>query len=257
MSHPDCAFAYSQARLQARLGARMSAPDWQRLHAARDLGGLLQAAGNTPLAGWSRELGARMPVHDAERRLRRSWLASVEAIAAWQPAEWRAAIDWLRWLPYLPALEKLARGGKSPEWMRGDALLGPIVAEDPRQRAAALQRTPCAPLAEGFRAPPDVTGAWLRHWRRLWPRRSPAAPALERVLREVAVARDGIANAPAQAQSSAAIGRLEKRLLAAFRRHPLTPVATVAWLGLAALDLLQLRGEVAWHALRADDGSSP
>jgi ribonuclease Y len=44
--------------------------------------------------------------------------------------------------------------------------------------------------------------------------------------------------------------RFARTLLKAFRRNPLSPVATVAWLGLAALDLAQLRGAIAVRALR-------
>jgi hypothetical protein len=76
------------------------------------------------------------------------------------------------------------------------------------------------------------------------------AHALERVLRDVARTHAEIAAAPAGASSSAPLARLEKRLLAAFRRNPLSPVTSVAWLALAALDLLQLRGETAVRALR-------
>jgi len=252
MSRPDCAFAFSQARLQSRLGSRPTAADWQRMQASRDLGGLLQTAGTTALAPWTQDLTARTPVHEAEQKLRRRWLAQVDEVAAWQPAAWRDAIAWLRWLPYLPSLQKLARGGKSPEWMRSDPVLGPVVAEDPRQRAASLQRTAFAPLAAGFAprsASPDVTGAWLRHWRSLWPLRAPNELSLERVLKQVLAARAEIAAAPESAASNAALDRLERRLLVAFRRNPLSPVATVAWLGLAALDLMQMRGSVALRAL--------
>jgi hypothetical protein len=253
MNRPDCAFAYSQARLQARLGGRIGAADWQRLHATRDLGALLQAAGNTQLANWTHEIDARTPVHRAEQILRRGWLASVDEVADWQPAPWRPAIAWLRWLPYLPALEKLARGGKASAWMRDDPLLGPIAAEDPRLRAASLEHTPCAPLAAGFTAPADVAGAWLRQWRALWPVSGARSRALERVVGDVAHARATLASAPPGARSSASLARLDQRLLATFRRHPLSPVASVAWLALAALDWLQLRGETAERALRVAD----
>ena len=191
-----------------------------------------------------------MDVHEIERRLRGRWLAQVDEIAAWQPAEWRDAFAWLRWLPYLPALEKLARAGKPPDWMRGDPVLGPIVAEDPRQRAGSVARTGFAPLAAGFAAPPNVTQAWLRHWRSLWPVRAADARALERVVREV-VALPGLWSAsPPGASSAPTLARLERRLLAAFRRHPLTELATVGYLGLAALDLLRLRGRLAMLALQ-------
>jgi hypothetical protein len=250
MSAPDCGFAYSQARLQARLGSRTGAADWQRMNATRDLGALLQAAATTALAPWTRELSAHTSVHEAERKLRRAWLDSVDEIASWQPRPWQAAITWLRWLPYLPALEKLARGGKSPEWMRGDPLLGPIVAEDPRQRAASLQRSECAPLASGFQSPPDVTAAWIHHWRSLWPERDPGGRSLERSVLHVRVARAEIAGSPPGTTTATVLARLEKRLMNAFRRHPLSPVATVAWLGLVALDLMQLRGQAVTWALR-------
>jgi hypothetical protein len=38
---------------------------------------------------------------------------------------------------------------------------------------------------------------------------------------------------------------LEARFVACFRRHPLEPAAAFAWLGLCALDLERLRGELA------------
>ena len=251
MNRPDCAFAYSQVRLQARLGTRPTAGDWQRMHATRDLGALLQLAGASALATWTQGLTARSPVHDAEQQLRRHWLASVDEVASWQPSGWRSAVEWLRWLPYLPALEKLARAGKSPDWMRSDPVLGPIVAEDPRLRAASLKRTDFAPLAAGFSTPPDVAGAWLGHWRRLWPAGAGAAKALERLVSQVAAHRRELADAPESAASASVRARLDRRLLSAFRRNPLSPVATVAYLGMAAFDLASLRGAVAVRALRA------
>jgi hypothetical protein len=251
MNHPDCAFAYSQARLQARLGARPTAADWQRMHAARDLAALLQLAGTSALAAWTQGLTARSPVHDAEQQLRRHWVACVAEVASWQPSGWRSAVEWLRWLPWLPALEKLARAGKSPDWMRSDPLLGPIVAEDPRQRAASLKRTACAPLAAGFGASPDVAGAWLGHWRRLWPADASAAQELERLVRHLAAHRRELADAPESVASAGVRARLDRRLLSAFRRNPLSPVATVAYLGIAAVDLASLRGAVAIRALRS------
>ena len=251
MNHPDCAFAYSQARLQARLGTRPTAADWQRIHAARDLAALLQVSGTTALAPWTHGLTARSQVHEAEQQLRRHWLASVDEIAAWQPPGWRGAIAWMRWLPYLPALQKLARAGKSPDWMRSDPVLGAIVAEDPRLRAASLKRTDFAPLAAGFTTPPDVAGAWLGHWRKLWPAAAGAAASLERLVDQLAAHRRELAGAPEGSASSGARARLDRRLLGAFRRNPLSPVATIAYLGMAALDLASLRGAVAIRALRA------
>jgi hypothetical protein len=257
MNQPDCAFAFSQVRLQARFGARPGAADWQRVDAARDVAALLQTCGATSLAPWTHELTAPMTAHEAERRLRAGWLARVDEVAAWQPSDWRAAIAWLRWLPYLPALEKLARGGMSPDWMRSDPVLGPIVAEDPRQRARSLARTEFAALAAGFTTPPNVTQAWLKHWRALWPKDAAHAQALERLVRQVAALRDDLASTPPGTASASLRARLERRLIATFRRNPLSALATIAFLGLAALDFLHLRGAVALHALRSGSESAP
>jgi hypothetical protein len=141
--------------------------------------------------------------------------------------------------------------------MREDRLLGPIVARSPPERAAALARTPLAPLAAGFAAHADVGGAWVAHWRTLWPAdRSQRAP-LERLLRAAGAARARIAASPAQANSRDALQELARQLVASFRRHPLSPNATVACLALLALDVLRLRGALAVRALRDTAAGTP
>jgi len=253
MTRTDCAFGYSQARLQARLGARPTEADWQRIRATRNLGTLLQAAGTSSLGAWTQGLDARSEVHELERRLRLNWTEQVDSVAAWQPPAWRRAVAWMRWLPYLPGLAKLARGGRAPDWMRTDPVLGPIVALEPRQRADALGRTAMAPLLAGFATPADVPGAWLRHWRSLWPDGTAALPALERLLRQVTAHRRELAALPEAANSEEAQARLDRRLLAALRRNPLSPIVTIAYLALAAIDLARLRGAAAFVALRATE----
>ena len=250
MTGPDGRFAYSQARLQARLGSRPAASDWQRVDASRDFSALLRICGASSFAPWTRDLDARMDVHEVERRLRGRWLAQVDEIAAWQPADWRDAFAWLRWLPYLPALEKLARAGKPPDWMRGDPVLGAIVAEDPRQRASSVAGTGFAPLAAGFATPPDVTQAWLRHWRSLWPVAD--ARALERVVREVA-ALPGLLAATPPGASSGPDAR-PPRATAAGRVPPPSADGTGHGRRISAspaLDLLRLRGRLALLALQS------
>ena len=183
MSRIDPAFAYSQARLQARYGARPRVADWSQIAATADLGALLQVLRASPLAGWTGLLGARPGVHDIERRAREEWLRRVDEVASWQPEAWRKAILWLRWIAYLPALQKLARGGRAQAWMRDDAVLGPIVAREPRDRAAALRRTALAPLARGFQPPHEMAATWTRHWRQLWPSREPGRAPIEALVR--------------------------------------------------------------------------
>jgi len=250
MNRADLRFAYSQARLQARLGARPGSGDWQHYAATRDLGALLQLLRGTSLARWIDRLPARPGVHEIEQRLRSEWLAAVDEVAAWQPAAWRPGTAWLRWLPYLPSLQKLARGGRPPAWMRGDAVLGPIVAREPRERAAVVSRGPLQPLEPGFGTTPDVAGAWLRHWRELWPRDAAARRSLARLSRTVVAHLARISEAPERSTSDDTLASLERRLELFFRRHPLSPATSVAYLGLLALDLRRLRGALSVRSLR-------
>jgi hypothetical protein len=249
MSRVDPSFAYSQARLQARYGARPRVADWNQIAATADLGALLQVLRASPLAGWTGLLGSRPGVHDIERRAREEWLRRVDEVASWQPESWRKAILWLRWIAYLPALQKLARGGRAQGWMRDDAVLGPIVAREPRDRAAALRRTALAPLARGFQPPHAMAAAWTTHWRQLWPPRDPGREPIEAMIRMTGRERSMLAHLPDGARSTETLRDLERRFQLAFRRHPLSPAAAVAYLGLLALDLRRVRGALATRAL--------
>ncbi len=250
MSRADLSFAYAQVRLQARFGARVGAADWQQLEATRDLGAVLQLLRGGPLGRWTDRLPARPGVHEIERRLREEWLRAVDEIAAWQPARWREAAHWMRWIAYLPALQKLARGGRAPAWMRADPVLGPVVAREPRERAAALRGTDLEPLAAGFAAPPDVAGAWARHWQGLWPHAAAARAPLGQVLAAIRHTRRSLAEAPPEASSGELLRALERRLALIFRRHPLSPAATASYVGLMMLDVQRLRGALAVRSLR-------
>jgi len=250
MSRADLGFAYAQARLQARHGNRPTTADWNQLEATADLAAALQVIRNSSLARWTGRLGARPDIHEIERRLREEWARAVDEIAAWQPGPWRAAIGWLRWLPWLQPLDKLARGGHAPAWMREDTILGPVVAREPLERSAALRRTALAPLEAGFAADSDVADAWLRAWRASWPGQPAATVTLEGLLREVALHAGRLEESPAASGSRDSTQVLSRRLLFYFRRNPLTPAATAAFVGLLALDVQRLRGLLAVRSLR-------
>jgi hypothetical protein len=250
MSRADLSFAFAQARLQARFGARPVAADWQQIEATRDLGAVLQILRGGPLARWTSRLASRPGLHEMERRLREEWLRAVDEVANWQPEQWREATRWMRWITYLPSLQKLARGGRAPAWMRADPVLGPIVAREPLERGPALEGTPLAPLAAGFESPPDVATAWARHWQTLWPRGRAARTALRHLLATIREYRVRLAEAPPEATSLDAMQSLERRLEIMFRRHPLSEVATAAFVCLMMLDLQRLRGLLAVRSLR-------
>jgi hypothetical protein len=250
MSRADLSFAFAQARLQSRFGERPVASDWQHLEATRDLGAVLQILRSGPLARWTSRIAARPPVHELERKLREEWIRAVDEVAAWQPEHWREGTRWMRWITYLPSLQKLARGGRAPAWMRADPVLGPIVAREPRERASALAGTPLAPLAAGFSSPPDVARAWARHWQTFWPGKRAARAPLEQLVATMRAYRVRLIEAPPEASSEDAIRSLEQRLQQSFRRHPLSPTATAAYVSLMMLDLQRLRGLLAVRALR-------
>jgi hypothetical protein len=253
---PMGSFAYAQVRQQARLAATFASADLQRLRATRDLPSLLQTARSLPFARHVERLAPAMGVHDLERRLRDEWRADVHEVARWQPAAWRDAIEWLRWLAYLPLLQKLARGGRAPPWSRSDPLLGPLVAADPRQRVAALSGTALAPFAPAF-ATDDIAviEAWLQHWRGLWPRNAGATRGLEKIVARAAELDAALRNAAPSSSADVPLQHFGEQLLRVFRRNPLSPAAAVAYLGLDALSLMALRGAAAARALCA--GSSP
>jgi hypothetical protein len=242
-------FAYSQARLQARFGQSADPADLQRARAARDLAGFLSAVRATPQRRYATRLAPGMDAHELERHLRYEWCALVDEVARWQPAPWQEAIRWLRWLPYLPALQKLARGGRPPAWAREDPVLGHIVALDPALRGAALAASPLQPFRPALDADAgDVTAAWLGHWRALWPAGNRHVRAMDLIARDVALL-DATLREAAGGDSGESHRALSLRLLRTFRRHPLSPAAAVAYLGLEALGLLGLRGGVMRRAV--------
>jgi hypothetical protein len=257
MSRADLSFAYAQARQQSRFGERPLAADWQHLEATRDLGAVLQVVRAGRLARWTEHVGARPGVHELERRLREEWMRAVDEVASWQPGPWREGTRWMRWITYLPALQKLARGGRAPAWMRADPVLGPIVAREPRERGPSLAGTPLGPLAAGFGTPPDVAKAWAAHWQTLWPDGESARRPLRQVVALMRSHRTQLAEAPPEATSRDAIQSLERRLARVFRRHPLSAAAGAAYVCLMQLDLQRLRGLLAVRALRDAPVSAP
>lgn len=249
-TRPDTAFAYAHTRIQARHGERLTSGEWQQLEVTRDLAALLQASRSSALAPWTEHLNPLSPIHEIERGLRSDWSAYVNRVADWLPDRWRDAVRWLRWAPFLPALQKLARGGRVTDWARRDPVLGPIVALEPRDRVAALRSTELAPLADGFSQTASVGEAWARHWRRLWPESAGLARApLESLARTVSTFLETLATLPETATSADAREALTARLERLFRRHPLSPAAVIAHLALTALDVDRLRGALAVRAL--------
>jgi hypothetical protein len=242
--------AYAQTRLQARLGEMPDAAELQQTMAARDLASLLAAVRGTTQRRYAARLAPGMDPHELERHLRFEWTSLVDEVARWQPATGFAAVSWLRWLPSLPLLQKLARGGRPPAWARADTALGRIVATEPALRGAALAGTPLRAFSAALATDGggDIRAAWVAHWRAVWPQDRRAMLALERIVRDVAVCEAALRE-PTVRDSAEPHAVLARRLLRTFRRNPSSPAAAVAYLGLEGLGLLALRGGVMQRAV--------
>ncbi|HKJ10586.1 MAG TPA: hypothetical protein VKA76_15975 [Gammaproteobacteria bacterium] len=242
-------FAYAQARLQARHGRRPSEADWRRLDAIRDPSHYLQTARTTALRPWVLGLGPQVPVHEMAAQLRRHFRGYVEETARWQPAPWRPAVVWVAELPMLPLLRELLTADRLPAWIRADPRLQEVVQDSREARRAALERTRWSPLLTAWTQDRPLRAGWLTHWRTLWPAETGIhRDALAQLQHRVQAHIDWMASASAD-KGVAAREALARVLLRLFRRYDRQPAATFAHLGLIALDLERLRGEVAERLL--------
>ena len=191
---PCGSLEYAQARLQARHGQRASELDWQRLESTREFGALLDAARNSPLRAWVVGLTPHSGAHEIEAVLRRHWRAQVDELTGWMPPAWQPALAWCAWLPLLPALQHLARGGAVRPWMRQVPLLQAVCdatsadLANPGQLPApaardALRRDGAGALAGAWAAPQALGEIWWAEWRRrMPPQRGSARDKLHTVL---------------------------------------------------------------------------
>jgi hypothetical protein len=236
-------FAYAQARQQARHGALPSPTLWQRLEASASLAHFLQSARKSVVRPWLYNIGPHSRAVEIELALRAELRHQIEAVAAWQPRPWRAAALWTRVLCNLPAVDHLLRGEPARPWMREDRWLQPLALDAPvTARVQGLAETPYAPLGGAHPANGDLAGAWVDHWRSLWPAASPSERrSLETLVSLVAehyrVLASGEAIGSARAREA-----LESRLRRAVRHHTHEPAAAYLHLALVALNLERLRG---------------
>jgi len=244
-------FAYAQARLQARHGMRPTEQLWLRLASAGNLDNYLQQAQRTTLRPWVLGIQASQSSHAIELSLRRHYRAYIDEVARWLPAHWGAVVQWTRRLPDLPALQHLLRGEAAPAWMLEDPDLRPFASENIAARQEAMHDSDCQYLAIAWQHGDTLPESWLEHWQRQWPasRRHAAGLAyLSRLLRQYLQALPA-----ARAVTSDPWRRmLASGLSYAFRRYSFEPAAACAHLGLIALDLEKLRGELLQRALFAE-----
>lgn len=241
-------FAYAQARIQARHGQRATATDWRRLASARDLESFLQAAQHTPLRPWTQGLQVVPSSHAIELQLRQRFRHHVDEVATWLPLPWRSSLQWVKHLPDLPALQYLLSTESAPAWMRDDPVLQPFATVAGNARHEAFQATELVSLQTAWQHGGSLPLAWLEQWRRRWPKSKSQQEGLvylgvlmQRFLSNVQAAVTGKRDNP---QTSLISG-----LQYAFRRYSFQPAAACAHLGLVAVDLQRLRGELLQRVL--------
>lgn len=239
---PAGAFAYVQARMQARLGMRPGEVVWDTLHALVELPALLEQARVTPLRHWITSIAATTAPHEIERLLRARLRAQIVEAAGWLPAPWRAAVLWTRVLVDLPALAYLLRGEPAYGWMRDEPALHDLATTEPSLREHVLAQGPLAVFA-GRGASETLLTRWLTEWQRRWPRTHERA-ALNALIRRVQAHRRAFEAMHANPAAGAARRALETQVMHVFRRAFLSPVAVFAWLLLVALEAERLRAEL-------------
>jgi hypothetical protein len=239
----DCgSLEFAQARLQSRHGESATEATWQRLEVARELSALLDAARHSPLQRWLPGITLHSSGHEIEGLLRRQWRATVAEVAGWMPAPWQPSLHWCALLPDLPVLQHLLQGGEPAAWMADEPAWRALCSSPAAERAAALVGGPLAALAVA--GPGPLLPAWQAEWQRRLPHPlgGPDDPLrqLTRALQAHAAACAAAPPGPGNLLRTA----LRSRLLQLWRRATLTPAAAFVHLGLCALDLERLRGEL-------------
>jgi hypothetical protein len=247
------AFAYVQARVQARFGALIDDTLCHRLAADRGLSSFLEEARGTPLAHWVAGFSRFSDTHHIEQGLRQRFHDLIRETAGWVPEEWRDAVIWIAWLPELPLLRHLLKGDAAPPWATAGPLLGPRLREADNDIHRAVHDAGGGALLPEVDETWTPETAWVTHWHTLWPACSrPERDALEQL---IALTRSHgaafAATRPDQGWQERLGFRTQLRRL--FRRGAMQPVALFAYLALVATDLERLRGTLVNRATYAGE----
>ncbi len=252
---PGAQFAYAQARLQARHGMRPTEQLWQRMASTGDLANFLQQAQRTPLRPWVLGMQSTQTSHSLELSLRQHFREYIDEVTTWLPDNCRAVVRPLKRLLDLPVLQFLLRGEATPPWVFEDAELRPFAAQMVASRRKALYDADCGYLVIASQQGVSLSLAWLEYWQRQWPASrhfTAGLVYLSRLLRRYLQA-----SSPGHVtRSGLSRQQLVSGLNHTFRRYSFEPAAACAHLGLIALDLEKLRGELLQRALFAESAGS-
>lgn len=239
----DARLAYLQARVQARHGDRPSPEEWRLAESSADLSHYLEALRRTALKRWLGDINHELPPEALERQFRAAWRQAVDEVAAWGPEAWRAAIEWLRWLPDLPVIDHLLRGGAVPPWLRADPALKDIAYEEPQRRLEAIGEHALGPVLGTVPGTGPVEG-WLAEWRRRLPRSAGAQrEELDDLVGQIQAHLEAMRASP-EPHGHALRGTFARHHARRFRREAGTMAAVLSHLILDGLELERVRAGV-------------
>jgi hypothetical protein len=241
-------FAYVQARLQSRHGARPKALEWRRLHSIGDLGNYLQVAQRGSLSDWVVGMNVNTHAHEIELTLRQRFRTYIDELSHWLGSDWQPAVVWVKRLVDLPVLNHLLTGLPVNNWMLDDPELKPFVHVNENQRTEAFIHSECKVFFYAHQNKQPLPDAWYLEFQKRCPLDISNDPGLLRLWKAVARRLQAQCDMPDE-NTALARESLEDELNASFRRFSGTPAALFIHLGLIALDLEKLRGGLVHRSL--------
>jgi hypothetical protein len=238
---PPPQWAYTQARLQARHGERLTDEGWHALTVARSFDEFLDRARAGSLSRFTQHLNTQMSVHALEATLRAELRVYVQELATWVLPQWRAAVLWAMLWPELPLIAA-AIEGRAPDWLWQDGFYADLAEASPPSGSIF------APLA--VTGPQDLAMRWLVHWRSLWPAGTDQK-ALEDLIALIGAHLADLNRAAPQDGSHTYRRALVQAVTRQFRRHSAGPVALFCHLLLVGEYLERLRGGLVRRCLFA------
>jgi len=245
--------AFIQSRVQARHGARLSESDWLSLRNNRSLRLYLDSVNLTELKSWTQKLHANMKPHTIERLLRAAWRDYILEVSNWSAPKWRPAIQWMSHLPDLPIIDHILHGGVAPKWLRRDPNLAGMTFLNRNSDEDASAKFNMAPIMD--MSDPDILirRRWSKEFENLWPAdEQDYLTVLEKSLDQL-FKRFELAGAEIKLEDR--LMDLNHGLARLFRRYALSPLVLFAHLGIVAIDLLRLRGDLLQRCLFAENSA--
>jgi hypothetical protein len=241
-------YAYVQTRLQARHGERPGEEDWRRLRSIGDFGNYLQVAQRSSLNVWVVGMGVNTSAHEIELLLRQRFRSYIDELSRWLGGDWHAAVAWARRLIDLPALNHILSGQPPANWMLDDPELKPFIHVNENLRDDAFMESDCRVFLQAWKKQESLTDAWFREWQLLSPLERHQQSGLNQITRLFAEKIRSQCESPDD-NTGLAREALELELRGAFRRLAGRPEMIFAHLGLVAIDIEKLRGDLVRRSL--------